>query len=711
MAMDVYAPCPCGSGKKLKFCCQNIAEDMDRISRLIENNQSRQALQQLEALDRKSPGQAWVITTQAVVLMETGETLEARNRLRQFVEKHPEHEFAAVLYAAAAFQNDGLDAARPAISRAFQKGAKKHPSMLSGIAAAMSAVFRGRGRILASREHLALSLRFAPEEQRQEIFVRMLEFDSDASVVYPLRSAHPLPAILGTDDVVAEVRKAHKYASVGCWNTAADIFEKLAQQLPDAAEPWHCAGLCHAWFGDDAAAATALHRAAAMSPDPSAAVECETLAQILDWSSAADRISRSELPGEITSVGRLLTALDAAPRLQRLELPPQDPNAPPQPTAIYHVLSFHRDGFPPVSELTVDRLATILAEVIVFDAAPQEKEPATVDVVGQEGPGFQEALDLVRNASGDLVTWKAAEPTGEFIPREVSILSSQRAYPAKCPVALRRRLEHERMQRVIDGEWPTTPQPALQGRTPADAATLPELRVRLLSAIYVLDAVALRSGFELDMPALMRSLAIEPLPMVALSGDTSLNSLSPLQWLRLPLSDLTDAQLTAVVNRAQLVHHDRFLYETLKVILQRPACLTELDQPRIYQTLADLCRVHDRRDEALQWIEAGRQQAATGAQHFEKVWSWDLRELLMRLEDPNDPGLKDLGRKFVQFYSPKLPQMRPYLEQMFAIAGVPSPWLHVDLITEATVGGITAGLWTPGAAEPAAAGSKLWVPS
>lgn len=711
MAMDVYAPCPCGSGKKLKFCCQNIAEDMDRISRLIENNQSRQALQQLEALDRKSPGHAWVITTQAVVLLETGETLEARNRLRQFIDKHPEHEFAAVLYAAATFQHDGLDAARAAISRAFQKGAKKHPSMLSGIAAAMSAVFRGRGRILASREHLALSLRFAPEEQRQEIFVRMLEFDSDASVVYPLRSAHPLPAITGEDDVVAEVRKAHKYAAVGCWNTAAEIFEKLSEKMPDAAEPWHAAGLCHAWFGDDAAAAAALHRAAATYRDPSAAVECETLAQVLDWSSATDRISRSELPGEITSVGRLLTALDATPRLQRLELPPQDPNAPPQPTAIYQVLSFNRDEFPPLGELSVDRLAKVLGEVIIFDAGQQEKEPPSIDLVGQEGPAFHEACDIVRSACGELVVWKPSEPTGEFTPREVAILSSQRAYPAKCPVALRRRLEHERMQSVVDGEWKATPQPALQGRTPAEAATTPEMRVKLLSAIYVLDAVTLRAGFELDMPALMGSLSLEPLPAIAVTPETPLNSLSPLQWLRLPLAELSDAQLTAVVNRAQLVHHDRFLYETLKVILQRPECLTELDQPRIYQTLADLCRVHNRRDEALHWIEEGRRHAEAGAQHFEKVWSWDLRELLMRLEDPADPGLKALGRKFVQYYSPKLPQMRPYLEQMFAIAGIPSPWLDVSLITEASVTGTAGGLWTPGAAEPAAAGSKLWIPT
>ena len=708
MAMDVYALCPCGSGKKLKFCCQNIAEDMDRISRLIENNQARQALQQLEALDRKHPQHPWITTTQAIVLLETGEALAARDRLKSFVEQHPEHEFAAVLYAAAMFQNDGLDAARGAINRAFQKGAKKHPSMVSGIASAMAAVFRGRGRLLAAREHLALALRFAPEQQRQEIFVRLLDCDNEAAIAYPLRSAHPLPTIEGSDEILQEVKKANKYASVGCWNTAAQIFEKLAALLPESAKPWHAVGLCHAWFGDEPAAATALHRAAELYPDASAAVECETLAQLLDWNSATDRVNRIGLSGEISSVGRLLTALDAVPRLLRVELPPQEPNSPPQPDALYQVLALDRQQFPSASELTIDTVPRTLGQVIIFDA--EGTEPATIDIEGFEGREFQEACEIVRGASSDLVTWKSPEPTGEFVPREVHALTVSWTFPPKSPVALRRKLENERWRKAVTETWPVTPQPGLQGRTPRDAAATPELRVKLLAAISVLDAVCLRGGYELNTSSLLTSLGVEPLPPVDVTHETALNSLSPLEWLRLPLEQLSDQQLTAVANRAQLVHHDRFLYETLKVILTRPSCLAELDHERIYQTLADLCRVHERRDEALHWFAEGRRATAQTNQNFEQQWSWDLRELLMRLEDPTDPGLRDLARKFVQYYSPKLPQMRPYLEQMFSLAGVPSPWLEGGIITSESGSITSGGLWTPDA--PAASGSpsKLWVP-
>ena len=52
MEIDVYAPCPCGSGKKLKFCCAPIVEDMAKVARLASrrpvasgNGDSRKARQ------------------------------------------------------------------------------------------------------------------------------------------------------------------------------------------------------------------------------------------------------------------------------------------------------------------------------------------------------------------------------------------------------------------------------------------------------------------------------------------------------------------------------------------------------------------------------------------------------------------------------------------------------------------------------------------
>ena len=175
MSVDIYAPCPCGSGKKFKFCCTAIADEMDRISRLIEGNQPRVALQQLEILDQKHPKNAWVGTTRSMLLLDLNEGPAARDLLKQVLEVYPDNELAIVLFAVAMVRTEGHLQAKKAIHRAFQRSAKKVPAMVSDLAASQAAMHAQSGHMMAAREHLALSLRLAPESRRQELFVQLLE--------------------------------------------------------------------------------------------------------------------------------------------------------------------------------------------------------------------------------------------------------------------------------------------------------------------------------------------------------------------------------------------------------------------------------------------------------------------------------------------------------------------------------------------------------
>ena len=64
MTRDPYSPCPCGSGKKLKFCCSAIVTDIERIQKLRSSNQPKLALQSLSELRKSHPDNAWIITTE-----------------------------------------------------------------------------------------------------------------------------------------------------------------------------------------------------------------------------------------------------------------------------------------------------------------------------------------------------------------------------------------------------------------------------------------------------------------------------------------------------------------------------------------------------------------------------------------------------------------------------------------------------------------------
>ena len=51
MAIESSDPCPCGSNKKIKFCCGNpIAPELDKLSRSLEGEQYIAALERLNSL-------------------------------------------------------------------------------------------------------------------------------------------------------------------------------------------------------------------------------------------------------------------------------------------------------------------------------------------------------------------------------------------------------------------------------------------------------------------------------------------------------------------------------------------------------------------------------------------------------------------------------------------------------------------------------------
>src|SRR5690349_3290296 len=121
MEMDVYAPCLCGSGKKLKFCCGPIVDEMAKVVRLREAEQPRPALAIIERLEKTHPDNPWVINTHAEILIGLDEDAAARERLGPLLDSHPDYAPAYVTMAMASLYGDGYQAARPAICRAFQK--------------------------------------------------------------------------------------------------------------------------------------------------------------------------------------------------------------------------------------------------------------------------------------------------------------------------------------------------------------------------------------------------------------------------------------------------------------------------------------------------------------------------------------------------------------------------------------------------------------
>jgi hypothetical protein len=61
MTLDQYSICPCGSGKKVKFCkCAEHLSEMAKIDRMVDGDQSVAALDKINQLLKTFPNEAWL---------------------------------------------------------------------------------------------------------------------------------------------------------------------------------------------------------------------------------------------------------------------------------------------------------------------------------------------------------------------------------------------------------------------------------------------------------------------------------------------------------------------------------------------------------------------------------------------------------------------------------------------------------------------------
>ena len=89
MPLNPYALCPCGSGKKLKFCCPDLTSEMEKIQKMLDGEQRAACLEHIRGLETKYPERASLRGLQAMLEMQLGQTDDARATLDRFLDKHP----------------------------------------------------------------------------------------------------------------------------------------------------------------------------------------------------------------------------------------------------------------------------------------------------------------------------------------------------------------------------------------------------------------------------------------------------------------------------------------------------------------------------------------------------------------------------------------------------------------------------------------------
>ncbi len=707
--MDPYAPCLCGSGKKVKFCCQAILPEMSKIERLQENNQPRMALKVIDKLLKEHKENGWLVTQKAMALFNDDSFVEARDCLLSFLRKEQEHPLANALLAIAVSQLEPIEKAKKVIHRAFIKSMAAEPHLVSLLASKLVSNYLEQGLDMAARQHMAIVMRLGNEEERQRTLMAMLELDSDTSVPYPLRGPHPLPRYTPNDELLAQFKKSQRLYVNGCFSESADILDKLTESDPNSPELWHTIGLMRAWDGDEEAAAKALHTAARLYNDFETTVDLETIAQLLDRRLLQNTVASRLVTYNVETLSRLLTRLDNDDHLCRV--PVLEGATRSAAAATYDVLDREIPTEAELENLTLETAPRSIARITLVDQTQSEKSPVA-HITGIEGERLHKALEMFEKAAGEMATRQAvaedAVPNSDvtsYIPKDELVLIESAYFPPKTPVSVRKRMQQEFVHSSIKQTWLNTPQSALNDKSPLEAASDASLKVQLAAAVRVFDSFMDRRDLILDQDQLCEQLGIPKPESLPVSDGMDLYALTVPQMQHLDFKEMSDELFNKVMQRALVLKHCGHGYQVLNELLQnRPALVQDNieDAQQAYATVADICSRSMKDQEALQWIEQGYVFAKDQGAKFENLLMWKMRELSFRAQNQDDPKIKDLLLELWNHYGSKLPVVRQRLQEFVNAMDIDAPWENAILLPS------DAG-WSEAATAAPQGAKKLWL--
>ncbi len=236
MTLDPYKLCPCGSGKKVKFCCsRDIGQELERVQRMLEGEQRMAALEKLESLLRKHPDRPSLLTLKAEAELLRQETAGARTTIERLLQVAPENPTAYALSAMLQVLDSGeIQVAVQQLQRAFDvMEASVTPRMYEALVM-LGMHLAGASLPVAAKGHLQLALALSNAQDKKA-----------SSLLMHLNQSHDIPLLLREplqladcpEDVTWKIEFEAAMAEVyrGRWLRGAQKLDDMAKRILDAA--------------------------------------------------------------------------------------------------------------------------------------------------------------------------------------------------------------------------------------------------------------------------------------------------------------------------------------------------------------------------------------------------------------------------------------------------------------------------------------------
>jgi len=698
--IDSYAYCPCGSGKKLKFCCADIADEMGKIQDMLTGGQRAACLDYIESLEKKFPDRAYLATTKALLQSALGSEAAALATLDGFLAKEPTNPVALAEKGLVLASLQGPIAGIPWLQKALEAGKESLSGRVVASVARLGEMLLMEGQVMAARGHFMLSYSMNPNDEGS---LQMLaRFFQAPNIPLPLKNEQTLANAPAGAAWQAEFDAAVLDARRGIWQSAADKMTTIAEANPTASEPWRNLAILRGWLADTPGAIAALRKYTALDIPWDDAVEAEALAQILDSVEDVDVVEELKLTFDVKDFDKAMETLAADKRAaatpwESLGIETGDS---PRPRAAYFLL----DRSLPASGKDIARqdVPVILAKLLVYGRQTDREARIEAYLRRSEIDATKQALTAI---VGDAVAAPGEpEKVGETPAAEASLSWSWRL-PDDAEAAHVRKIVEEQRRDTVLNVWPTTKFNRFGGKTPLEVVGDKQYAIALAAAVLLIELSFTQPSVEPVFAELRTKLQI-PAPQTPDPKAAGPLGVPYTRIHRLDPKSLGDEELLTDFQRALQVIARQAVRRLGLEIIARPGLDEKIDMAGIYGHLADL---EDGSDEALRYIDLARQAAEKRKQ---STAAWDLEELELRLRRGE---AEEFGRvaDHIQAQHLREPGVGQAFMQVLYQAGIVDQYGRPRGPMPGMGGGAAEGpgLVMPGSsATPAEAGGKLWTP-
>jgi len=713
MTVDLYATCPCGNGKKIKFCkCKDSLPELDRVMTMLGGGQVVPALDRINRVLEEHPDAAWALAIKGRVLLDLREYDSLSENAERFVRLQPNNPLALTQRAAShVFRNQIADAT-DSILEALTESGRNVDSFVLEIVSVLAYALANTGQFFSARAYATLAMSAEGFEGVRTAAGVLQELNTSPAVNHLLKAlpqTRPRPEHADWAERFDEALGLLRSNQIVLAETK---FASLARAYPN--EPAILSGLlsCAIWRGNGAAQAECLLKLSRCEQlDPIERSKLLAISWLVEPEMPQLAVELKSLKAEIQDVSQIELALQSHPLFSAL------------PERMLRSFAMGEDDVPPRSAfqlldretpgddaaLTADLMPETLSIVLVY--GKQTDRAARVELPSVLPTFLGQVRETLGAALGEL-PWNeevafpamfvvACEPRAAMINRKIT---RQEVEPL-----LRDFREARFAQRLA-----AQPLPALGQRSLMDTAGDESLVLQRSAVIRVLENTEQLTHDAALLDAVRQQAGMEPLPPISVQTSDDLEEVENADLVRVECSGLDADGLSYLLQRAQLLQASAVLRRAAQEILSRDESQIE-PELKAGAHLA-LIELTESADDALRMV-------AEAKAFFEKS-QLDMAELLLmelpqRAKAGDTEGFQNAIRTLTTQYRNREDVMAA-LQQLLVSMGLINPdgSPRMDMPRGGSAAPAAApqsgGIWTPGsspaASEPAGSGSKLWVP-